>query len=351
MVIINSKFLIQNLTGVQRVAFNVSKLLVDKYKDRFLLFAPKGAFNPKYAELLAKDPSFITGKTSSVVWEQIELPIFAKRKNAVILNLGNSGPIFYKRNVVVIHDLLWLRFPKSYSSTFRAWYASMIPRLLKNALKIITVSKASKQDILENFKIPGEKIEVIYPGVDLKTFKPLDLKRENFILWVGSTRFHKNLHGLLKAFMILKEGYKIEHKLTLVGICAENVKDIISESLTKGIIFIKEADDLTLSNLYNRASFFVFPSLYEGFGLPPLEAMACGCPVVVSNAGSLPEVCGEGAVYCDPYDPEDIAHAMYKVLTSEDLRKELIKKGLERSKMFSWERTAEQVLKVIEEIA
>lgn len=351
MVIINSKFLVQKLTGVQRVAFNVSKLLVEKYKDRFLLFAPKGHFNPKYAELLAKEPSLIIGKTSSVVWEQIELPFFAKLKKAVILNLGNSGPIFYKRNVVVIHDLLWLKFPKSYSSTFRAWYAFMIPRLLKNALKIITVSKASKQDILENFKISEEKIEVIYPGVDIKTFKPLTLKRENFILWVGSTRFYKNLHGLLKAFMILKEGYKIEHKLILVGICAENVKDIISESLAKGVILIKDADDLTLLNLYNRASIFVFPSLFEGFGLPPLEAMACGCPVVVSNAGSLPEVCGDSAVYCNPYDPEDIARAIYEVLSSEELKNCLSQKGLARAKIFSWEKTAEEILKIIEEIA
>jgi len=350
MVIINSKFLGQRLTGVQRVAFNVSKLLVNKHRERFLLFAPKGPFNPNYAELFAKFP-LVVGKTTSVIWEQAELPLFAKQKKALILNLANSGPIFYKSNVVVIHDLLWLKYPQSYSSTFRKWYAFMIPRLVKNALKIVTVSKASKQDILENLKVSEEKIEVIYPGVDVNTFKPLDLKRENFILWVGSRRFYKNLHGLLRAFNILKEKHKVEHKLILVGINAENVKDVIRESVANEIIFVPEADDLTLLNFYNRASLFVFPSLYEGFGLPPLEAMACGCPVVASRTGGLPEVCGDAAVYCDPYDPEDIAETMYKVITTDELRNELVKRGLYRAKMFSWERTAEGLLKVLEEVA
>jgi len=350
MVIINSKFLTQNLTGVQRVSFNISKILANKFKERFLLFAPKGLFNPKYAEILKGNLPLLCGQTKGLVWEQIELPLFAKQRDAIILNLGNSGPIFYKKNVVVIHDLLWLKFPQAYSRKFRAWYGFMIPKLLKNASKIITVSKRSRVDILEHFNISEDRLQVVYPSVDVDIFKLLNLKRENFILWVGSMRFYKNIHGLLEAFKILKNAYKIEHKLALVGSDSEKVKGIINKKLAKDIIFIRDVDDIILLNLYNRATLFVFPSLYEGFGLPPLEAMACGCPAVVSNAGSLPEVCGDAVVYCNPYDPEDIARAMYEVLNSEDLRNYLVQKGFERVKMFSWEKTAREILKIIEEV-
>ena len=348
MIIINSKFLTQNITGVQRFAFNVA-IKLSQIKN-VLFFSPNGEFKTFYKGLLKKNIPIMKGHTRGIIWEQIELSLFAKRKKAIILNLGNSGPFFYNKNVTVIHDLLWLKYPEAYSKPFIKWYSFMIPRLIKNSLKIITVSQTSKRDIVNYFKIAEDKISVIYPGINKNVFKFLKLKREDFILWVGSLKYYKNVYGLIEAFKILKQNYKISHRLVLAGYGVEKLKEKLDDKIKNDIDFIEKVNDKKLLNLYNRAFLFVFPSFYEGFGFPPLEAMACGCPVVVSNSGSLPEICGDAAVYCNPYDPQDIAKAMYAVLSSQELRNQLIQKGFERAKMFSWEKTANEILKIIEEV-
>jgi glycosyltransferase involved in cell wall biosynthesis len=351
MLIINSKFLTQNITGVQRFAFNVAIKLSQIKNNNLLFFSPNGDFKPFYEEFFKKNFLIVKGRTRGIIWEQIELPLFAKRKKATILNLGNSGPVFYNKNVTVIHDLLWLKYPEAYSKLFIKWYSFMVPRLIRNSLKIVTVSQTSKKDIMNYFKIAEDKISVVYPGVDKTIFRPLKLKREDFILWVGSLKAYKNFYGLIGAFKILRQKYKISHRLILAGYGVEKLREKFPGKIRDDVVFIDKVNDEILINLYNRADLFVFPSFYEGFGLPPLEAMACGCPVVVSNAGSLPEVCGDAAVYCNPYDPEDIARAIYEVLSSEELRNYLSQKGLERAKIFSWEKTAEEILKIIEEVA
>jgi len=351
MLIINSKFLTQNITGVQRFAFNVAIKLSQIKNNNLLFFSPNGDFKPFYEEFFKKDFLIVKGRTKGIIWEQIELPLFAKRKKAIILNLGNSGPVFYNKNITVIHDLLWLKFPEAYSKLFVKWYSFMVPRLIRNSLKIITVSQTSKKDIMNYFKIAEDKISVVYLGIDKTIFRPLRLKREDFILWVGSLKAYKNFYGLIDAFKILKQKYKISHRLILAGYGVEKLREKFPDKIRDDVVFIDKVNDEILINLYNRADLFVFPSFYEGFGLPPLEAMACGCPVVVSNAGSLSEVCGDAAVYCNPYDPEDIARAIYEVLSSEELKNYLSQKGLERAKIFSWEKTAEEILKIIEEVA
>jgi len=351
MVIINSKFLVQNLTGVQRFAFNVAIKLVQLKSDNLLFFMPNKKFNLFYENLFKQNIPIIKGFTRGIIWEQIELPLFAKRKKAIILNPGNSGPVFYDKNITVIHDLLWLKYPKSYSKMFLKWYSFMIPKLVKNSLRIITVSQTSKRDIVKYFNILEDKVSVVYPGVDTNLFKPLNLERENFILWIGSAKFYKNIYGLINAYRILLFDYKIPYKLFIVGFDLSKIKLKVEEELKENINFIENVNDEVLLNLYNHASVFVFPSFYEGFGLPPLEAMACGCPVIVSKAGSLPEVCGDAAIYCNPYDPQDIARLIYEVITSKELRNFLVKKGLERVKLFSWDKTAKEIINIIEELS
>uniref|UniRef100_A0A7V5XFI1 Glycosyltransferase family 1 protein n=1 Tax=Thermodesulfobacterium geofontis TaxID=1295609 RepID=A0A7V5XFI1_9BACT len=350
MVIINSKFLVQNITGVQRFAFNVAIKLAKLKNDNLLFFMPNKKFNYFYENLFKENIPIIKGYTRGIIWEQIELPFFAKRKKAIILNLGNSGPIFYNKNVTIIHDLLWLKYPEAYSKLFTKWYSFMIPRLIKNSLKVITVSQTSKRDIVDHFKIAEDKIAVIYPGVDRSVFKPLNLERENFILWVGSLKFYKNVHGLIEAFKILKQNYKIPYKLTIAGYGVGELRGKIDEKIRDDVDFVDKVKDEILLKLYNRALVFVFPSFYEGFGLPPLEAMACGCPVVVSDTGGLPEVCGDAGIYCNPQDPYDIARAIYEVISSKELRGSLIKKGLERANLFSWEKTAREILNIVKEL-
>lgn len=214
-------------------------------------------------------------------------------------------------------------------------------------------------DIIRYFKIPENKIKVIYLGVD-EDYKPLsetEIRKVRqkyhlnypFILYVGSLISHKNIPTLIKAFYKLKK-YGLPHKLVITGKRGwkyKNIFEIISKlNLQKDVVFTGYVQREDLPALYNAADLFVYPSLYEGFGLPPLEAMACGTPVITSNTSSLPEVVGNAGIMVDPYDIDGLAKAMYEVLTNEGLRAELRKRGLERAKMFSWKKTAEETLNV-----
>jgi glycosyltransferase involved in cell wall biosynthesis len=169
---------------------------------------------------------------------------------------------------------------------------------------------------------------------------------------VGTKEPRKNLDRLLRAYLELPEWLKKEFKIVLVGPkgWGEGYSTDVFEKIRDHIVVIDYVDVDTLAYIYSLASLFVFPSLYEGFGLPPLEAMACGCPVVVSNAASLPEVCGEAGFYVDPNDVSSIADGICKVLTDSELRRGLVEKGLERARLFSWEKTAKETLEIFSQV-
>lgn len=339
-VFINGKFLTQRLTGVQRFAYEVSKRLIQLAPEIKLIspFPFLDIYNLPMEKIIIDKSAF-----KGVLWEQLKLPrVLEKFSQPLLLNLGNTAPLFYNKNLLVIHDLAWMRYPQAFSKKFYLWYKFLIPRIAKKALLIFTVSKFSKKEIAENLNIPPEKIKVIYNGINEK-FRPLGLKREKFILWIGSFQPYKNLENLFLAFKIFKKNLP-EYKLYLVGGLNKRVFRKIKLSKIEGIEFLGEKEDEELIKLYNQASLFVFPSLYEGFGLPVLEAMACGCPVVASKIPSLEEIYGDAVVYVDPYDPESIANGMIKILTDENLQKELIKKGLEKVKQFGWDKTANEIL-------
>jgi glycosyltransferase involved in cell wall biosynthesis len=215
----------------------------------------------------------------------------------------------------------------------------LIPKIANNSLHIFTVSEFSKKDIIENLKIDSQKITVVYNAVSNR-FRYLGLKRKNIILSVATLQSYKNMQGLIKAFLFLKEKYKNmrEYKLILVGGINQKVfrktkfRELVNDR--RDIIFTGYMSDKELIELYNEAKLFVLVSKFEGFGIPPLEAMACRCPVVVSNVTSLPEVCGDAAYYVNPYSIEDIANGIYKVLVDENLRENLILRGIERSVLF-----------------
>ena len=231
----------------------------------------------------------------------------------------------------------------------------------KKAEKVITTSQCIKKDITEYLKIPEDKIEIVYIGLDHRKFKIIEKPHidyfdpEHFnILYVGSELPRKNLPTLIKAFYRLKKKLP-EVKLIKVGGAVwqkgrEELNELIKElNLEKDVLFAGQAEE-SLPLFYNAADLFVFPSLYEGFGLPPLEAMACGCPVIASEYGSLPEVLGNAPLFIDPLDIEGFAANMYEALTNNSLKEELIKKGLERSKMFTLKKYAEETINVYEEI-
>jgi glycosyltransferase involved in cell wall biosynthesis len=226
----------------------------------------------------------------------------------------------------------------------------------------VTISENTKQNIMSFYGIDSERICVIFPGFESDRYhlgiKTEGLKKKyaltEYLLYAGNLLPHKNLQRLLRAFSLI--AMQFPYKLVIAGFRDPRYYPaLVAEAqvlrVSEKVLFLNYVPADELPAFYAGAEAFVFPSLYEGFGLPPLEAMACGCPVVTSNVSSLPEVCGDAAYYVNPYDIENIAEGIHKVLTDKFLRRSLIEKGLERAKLFSWEKSAKEHLKVFEEIS
>lgn len=277
------------------------------------------------------------------------------------------SPFFIKSNVkkvLTIHDLIPLLFKEKLPFFYKFWGPSL--KLVKNRPDcIITDSFNTRNDLINYLQIPEKKIKVIplAPNKDFKFIKDksqimaeLEVKYEistPFILYVGTVELRKNIPLLIKSFYrLLKKG--IETKLVLIGKLGYGFKEISQKveslGLSQHVIFLGYVPEGDLIKFYNAADLFVFPSLYEGFGLPPLEAMACGSPVVSSNTSSLPEVIGDAGITLDPDDCGGFTEAMYQILVSESLKDEMREKSLKRAKQFSWEKTARETWRVYEEV-
>ena len=284
-----------------------------------------------------------------IFWTQFVFPFYAKKYDLIIALTEYDACIFLKNQLLIIHSTIPFLFP-NLPTKYKFYTYKLLPRILKKCQKIITVSNVLKKELIEFFDIDPKKISVIYEGVDFRKFfkadenEVLNFKEkyqinEDFILAVGHSHPIKNFSGVIEAFKIVRKKYKI--KLVIAGLIGKKVVQ------DEDIIYVGHIPNDKLYILYSAAKCFVFPTLHEGFGLPPLEAMACGCPVVVSDKGSLPEVCGDAAVYVNPYDPQSIAEGVLKVLTDENLRQNLIQKGYQQAKKFSWEHSVRKFLKVL----
>ena len=273
--------------------------------------------------------------------------------------------------IVTVHDIVpYLMRQDAEQSTFRnavdRWFDSVAMHGLKRADALISISHFTKETLVGALGCQEGRIHVVYRDVDHGTFRPLPVAddflkrygldtRLRYVLYVGSENPRKNLHRLLSAFAIVREAMP-EARLIKVGTPeyppqAKALRlEIQRRHLTESVRFLEGVSDQDLVQFYNLADLFVFPSLYEGFGLPPLEAMACGTPVVCSNASSLPEVVGDAALTVDPYDVEALAEAMRRVLSDPDLADDLRRRGLERAAGFTWERTARETVEVYREV-
>jgi glycosyltransferase involved in cell wall biosynthesis len=271
--------------------------------------------------------------------------------NHLLAHFGQAGTVF------TLHDLIFLHFPE-YHLPYNRWYLSFaMPRFLRAADAVVTPSECSRQDAINFYGLPAEKITVI-PEAAAPGFKPatdqtrLDAVREKynlpkrFILHVGTIEPRKNLSRLLDAFKSLL-AYQPDLRLVLIGkkgwLYDEFFQKLRGLGLEEVVIFpgyVKEAD---LPSFFHLAEVFVYPSLYEGFGLPPLEAMACGAPVVCSNAASLPEVVGDAGLLVNPTDTKELTLALRRVLEEPDLRRRLSQQSLARASLFSWKKAAEQL--------
>ena len=261
--------------------------------------------------------------------------------------------------IVTIHDLRHMR--RTTTSKLRYYYSRCIlPGMMRRVEKIITVSDFVKGEIVDLLGVPGEEVEAIHNSYNPKFRKiedreGLEVKRRelslpaHYILTVSRMEPRKNLEGLIRAFRLLRSRKNIEHRLVIVGVNGSDVAQ--SGGLDEDeVVLMGYVSPCDLPSVYNLADLFVFPSYYEGFGIPVLEAMACGTPVVSSNTSAMPEVAGDAGVLFSPYSEEEIAEAIFRVLSDESLRQQMIVKGLERVKNFSWERSARETIRVYEEV-
>jgi glycosyltransferase involved in cell wall biosynthesis len=291
------------------------------------------------------------------VSEQIRIPTSLFRERADLVHEPHYvlPPAIRCRSVVTIHDCIHLRFPQYLPGRLAHLYArAAMWTAVRKADRVLTVSEASKRDILRYFDVPPEKVSVIYNAIDERFLGPPNLERMEqvrqrfqldhpFVLYVGNIKPHKNIGRLIEAFGRARGEGPDGLKLVIIGDEISKYpalrQAVHRHRLDKHVRFFGFQPLDTLAAFYRQARAFVFPSLYEGFGLPPLEAMACGTPVVTSNVSSLPEVAGEAALLVDPDDADAIAEGIRRAVADEVLRADLIARGLARARMFSWARS------------
>ncbi len=286
--------------------------------------------------------------------------------NLDVIHNPTQAPTYFQLNqkyVLTVHDVTTQILPESHTSYRVAIYNRLFPKTLKSADKIIAVSNHTKQDLVKHYGVPEDNIQVIYEAAG-NEFRPLPQKEKisiikryklNFpyILYVGTLEPRKNIPTLIKAFEIVKKT-NMDKKLVITGKmgwkCDSIFEYVAAKGLQKDIIFTGYVPNADLPGLYNNADLLIYPSQYEGFGLPPLEAMACGCPVITSNTSSLPEVVGDAGVQIDPSSPHSLADAVLWLLNDDSIRKEFAKKGLEQSRQFSWRKCAEETMQVFRDV-
>jgi len=360
-----------NFTGIGRYVHELVDWFIrlnneEKRTHELVLFFNNPEFKDFVPPNLSVKKVLVNAKHYSFA-EQTRFLKILNKENCDIVHFPHFNiPIFYRKPyIVTIHDLTLSFFP---GQKMTKWYHRLaynwtIKNAVKKAKKVVAVSENTKNDVMEHLKIPEEKIKVIHngvsdffrllqePAVTKKTLKKYKIEKQ-FLLYTGVWRNHKNLPNLIKAFNILKNQKNINLQLVITGKedphypeIKEEIKKLNLENdiITPGLVSEEE-----LLHIYNAALLYVFPSLYEGFGLPPLESMKCGTPVVASNTSCIPEVCGEdNAIFFDPYSPEKIADKIEYLYKDADLQAELVEKGYQHANKFTWERAARTTYKTI----
>ncbi len=364
---INARFLTQSITGVQQYALEIVRnfdLLLDRGEIdpnvyTFTMLAPsKGVIH----DLGLKHISLRqVGRLTGHAWEQAELPFYSG--DGLLFCPGNTAPVISltssQKTVTTVHSLAYLYFPESYSLPFKAFYNIIVPLVLKKADAAITVSQAEKELILKRYPFAAKRLHVVQNGGITGSYKEEDRNTclystklpSPFLLFVGSLSRGKNLGAVIKALSLLEDE---NLHLVVVGATGKTFAEAgmdIPDHLLDRIHFRGQINDpQELLHLYKTAACLVFPSYYESSGLPPVEAMACGCPVIVSDIPALRERCGDAALYCSPDRPGDFAERIKQVLTNKLLRERLKEKGLQRSRIFTWEKTARETWNIIKNI-
>lgn len=353
-ILVNARFLTGPLTGVQRYAREMIDALsvTGKKRYKFILAVPRGtSFNLDGNIEVFHDSSSFYGH----LWEQIRLPAIMRRTGADLLwSPCGSGPLLVRKQAVTVHDASVFACAECFKWLYRTFHRILLPLLSRRVLHLITVSEFSKSELLSYGIGDSQKISVIHNGINSEAFSNHDGRAsvdiQNYILTVGSRDPRKNIARLLKAWERINPDIKHGLKLVVAGGGGRMYGKEFVTDIPGDVIFTGYVPERDIASLYAHAAAFVYPSIYEGFGLPPLEAMACGTPVIVSKVASLPEVCGDAALYCDPFNVESIAEKIIELLDDPSMQEELRQRGLERAKQFSWLKAATDLMNVFDEI-
>lgn len=364
---INGAYIQEQASGLGVVTNNLINQLINKVnKNRefdLCLYSYSDSLKNKYPNNVISVTNTISpdlglsGHIKRLLWYQISLNWQLKRsKIDLFFSPASEGMLFPSvPQIITVHDLIPLKYPEV-SPKWKYYYLYVLPAILKQSQKIIAVSEHTKKDLIETYQLDSKLIKVVHNGFDRNLFFPqpnpeilTKYNLDKYLLYVGDMRFYKNLDRCLKAFDSLP--FK-DYQFVITGkkddFFYPKVKNLTNQLSAKDrIIFLDYVPTADLPSLYSMAQCLVFASLYEGFGLTVLEAMACGCPVIASNATSIPEVGGDSVFYIDPHNTENIAQGMYEVLSNEHLRNNLINLGRSRAELFSWENTAKGIESVI----
>ena len=344
-IFVNGRFFVQPVTGVQRVAREMTSALRAQYGSRLRVVGPARSMRQE-AEGVAP-----VGCTSGQIWEQVDLPRYAR--GGVLLNFGNTAPLLHRRQLVIIHDAGIFETPKAYSWKFRLWYRVLQGLMARGGAKIVTVSEFSKSDLVRNLGLSASRVHVVRPGSDHMGRQSADagilarhsLHPGSFVLVVGTLAAHKNISALnILAKMLEARGVPF----VIAGGVGGAAFSAASAELPQPARYLGRVTDAELKALYESAACFIVPSLYEGFGLPAVEAMTCGCPVVAADIPALRESCGAAALFCDPRAPEQIAAVVLTLLDDAPLRERMRKAALQHSGEMTWKKSAASLAAIIE---
>jgi len=358
-----SRAFVKNKTGIEEYSYQVIKHLRDELKNEQVILYLNPKINRKeHMNFDLPENWELKFLRAPIFWTQVRLSLEMLFSSPDALFVpAHTVPIFHPKNTIVtIHGLEYEFCPKAYSFWQKLYMRWSIKKSCQWARKVIAVSKNTKKDLMKLYKVPEEKIEVIYEGISENNFQFSifnfqkifnDKIFKPYILCVGRLEERKNICGMIKTFEILKSKYNISHKLILAGKFGygeNHIKYKIANSKYKeDIVLAGYVSDGEKWELLKNADVFLFPTFYEGFGLPILEAQRVGRPVVTSNISSMPEVTGVGAVLVDPKDINAVTEAVYKLISDESYKNDIIEKGLENVKRFSWERCASSIAQML----
>lgn len=351
---INARYLTQPLSGVQRYAHNIAMRLPE---GRLVTPAPP---RPFYDGIPADRIQVHSRLAYPHLWDQVSLPRVVP-SNSLLWSPASAGPISHRRHVQTIHDMALFDLPECFRGLYAAWYRHLLPVVARRARMILTDSQATRERIVDLLHVPDDRLSVValaaderfcpQPGEQVQKALRANGIDAPYLLALGTISPRKNFQRLIDAWNRISSDYT-DVQLLVVGEPGVFFSGgATMGALPRGVRHLTGVGDDLLVNLYAGAAGFVYPSLYEGFGLPILEAMAVGTPVITSDATSLPEVAGDAAIYVDPLDTESIADGMRRVLDDRALRDSLAQRGLERARLFSWDRTARETHEVLMRVA